>query len=349
MIMITVMVSEERWRGRRAMRGWLAATVIYMIIAMSWPATAGARRLIQEGAAAPPFRLNAVGGKEVSSESFSHQVMVLLFVRPGQARSVEAMKDVTVLRRTVAEPSWNLVAVVSGTFSSESVEALRSATGFGDPILLDPKMTVYGAYGAIVTPSVVLVGRDGKVVFSKAGHDFEFETALAASLQFALGLIDAKERDRLVTEGRGPERETNKVARLLGLARKLAEDGHLDEAEISIRRALEADPESLEARIHLGDVLLRKGDAAGAMKEFRAVADRGKRSGPLHLDMGRALVLLGKPEAAEAEFLEAIRLSPQAGLAHYELGKLYEAQGKKDEAIREYRRAVESLLKERAW
>jgi len=170
-------------------------------------------------------------GASIDSASAAGTLTVIVFVRPGQTRSASALHAAFLLRKELETPPWNILAAVSGDYTEEAVRALVRSPDFSGITLLDPKMSVYGAYGVIVTPSTVVIGRDGKVLFSKAGYDFEYDSVLNAYVRFGLGLIDARKRDALVAEGRKALAPHGKAARLTGLARRLRRSGKLDRAE----------------------------------------------------------------------------------------------------------------------
>ena len=134
-----------------------------------------ARQIIKEGKEVPPFILKDVKGASYSSELLKNRVGVIMFARPGQKRSAAALKSMVTAGSEISQPAMEFIVIFSGEISRSSIEELCSEVGFKGKILLDPDMSVYGKFGVIVTPSIVIRGYDRKVAFSKAGYDFEFE------------------------------------------------------------------------------------------------------------------------------------------------------------------------------
>ncbi|MFN5615558.1 MAG: hypothetical protein ACK45V_07725, partial [Brevundimonas sp.] len=54
-----------------------------------------------------------------------------------------------------------------------------------------------------------------------------------------------------------------------------------------------------------GDALMAEGDAAGAIRRYRAAAERAPRWGALHLAWGRALEARGRIGQAREKYAEA--------------------------------------------
>ena len=114
-----------------------------------------------------------------------------------------------------------------------------------------------------------------------------------------------------------------------------------EEAERAYRRAIELDPEYIDALINLGHLA----HAAGRTEEAELLFRRTIEVDPDHpvgwYNLGVALEDRGRRKEAVAAYLEAVRLSPGHASAHFNLSRLYEGMGAKAHAIRhlaEYRR-----------
>ncbi len=57
-----------------------------------------------------------------------------------------------------------------------------------------------------------------------------------------------------------------------------------------------------------GDALMARGDERGAIRKYRAAADRAPNWGGLHLAWGRALEALGRRDEAREKYTEAARM-----------------------------------------
>ena len=77
-----------------------ARSLAALVLAASW---APARHLLDEGERAPPFELSDREGAALSSAALSGKTAVILFVRPGQSRSVSALRESEALRRKLIQ------------------------------------------------------------------------------------------------------------------------------------------------------------------------------------------------------------------------------------------------------
>ena len=94
--------------------------------------------------------------------------------------------------------------------------------------------------------------------------------------------------------------------------------GRLDEAARELRLAVEADPRASQARRNLALVLMRLGDADGAIQELEAAA-RAEPDVWIHVDLGNAYLSKGRGEQAVRSFQRAVELDPALVLAHFNL------------------------------
>jgi len=152
------------------------------------------------------------------------------------------------------------------------------------------------------------------------------------------------------------------AAELVDAGRTAKDDGRLDDAERSLRRALELRPRDGEARALLGNVLASSGRHEAAAAEFRraivelALADSGPQLERAHYQLARSLRALGRNDEAAAHFAEHRRLHDGAAerdrlarrAAQYpsartyvELGLLRYRDGQFVSAARTFRAALE--------
>ncbi len=77
-----------------------------------------------------------------------------------------------------------------------------------------------------------------------------------------------------------------------------------------LQNVLQSDPESSVARVNLGLALQRKGDLAGARREYQTVTARDAAFGPAWAYLGWTQALAGDWSAAENTWREGIRAAP---------------------------------------
>jgi TolB-like protein/DNA-binding winged helix-turn-helix (wHTH) protein/Tfp pilus assembly protein PilF len=107
-------------------------------------------------------------------------------------------------------------------------------------------------------------------------------------------------------------------------------------AENAISRALELDPNNLDA--HFNNALLQM--ALGHLPEALAEIQTGEHLDPLSHQVqvlfGRILLRSGKPEEAILHLKRAIEREPRSVMAHGFLGEVYEQMGRYEEALAIY-------------
>jgi len=120
----------------------------------------------------------------------------------------------------------------------------------------------------------------------------------------------------------------------------LARLGRLEEAAAAHARALESQPDFLDARIALGGVQTDLGRFVDALATLDEAARRHPQSAPAHFQRGRALQLAGRlPEAVEA-YLQTIALDAGLAQAHNNLGVIYDQAGEDARALAYFEHAV---------
>ncbi|HOQ90947.1 MAG TPA: tetratricopeptide repeat protein, partial [Candidatus Hydrogenedentes bacterium] len=131
--------------------------------------------------------------------------------------------------------------------------------------------------------------------------------------------------------------------------------GNLEEAERCFRKALEAIPSFPLACNNLGNVLLDRGDAAGALDMFERARKIYDQDSYAAFNEGRALLALGRVEDAEQRFAQSLEVlsDPKEKAARaVAIGNLMQEKGLTPAAEKWYKRAAaldpESAQKEQS-
>jgi tetratricopeptide (TPR) repeat protein len=111
--------------------------------------------------------------------------------------------------------------------------------------------------------------------------------------------------------------------------------------EILWRETLEKNPRSWLACNNLGNDLLDRGDADGAMAQFRAALELEPRLAENYANLGNAFSQKGQVDDAIEQYNHALALDPSAAEVHFNLANALRQKGQTSEAIAHYRRAVE--------
>lgn len=127
---------------------------------------------------------------------------------------------------------------------------------------------------------------------------------------------------------------------LLGLS--LRKTGALEEAETSLRRALELQPSHVRARTNLARVLIDTGRPAEAIDSLSVAFENGSEGTDLWNVRGLAHLTLGELDAAAADFENAVRVGPDNVYALNNLGLTEIRRGRFESAVGPLQRAAAS-------
>jgi tetratricopeptide (TPR) repeat protein len=108
----------------------------------------------------------------------------------------------------------------------------------------------------------------------------------------------------------------------------------LEQAANAYRRAVDASPEWVEARINLGTTLFQLNRMEEALTEFAAAVEYEPQNALAEFNLGCVLEQLGEADEAIKHLLRAIELSPSLADAHLNLALAYEKRGHIQNSIR---------------
>lgn len=126
----------------------------------------------------------------------------------------------------------------------------------------------------------------------------------------------------------------------LGLCRVRDAQSEIEEALRSCRRAVEIDPDYVEARTMTGVLLMESGDYPEAVRQIQQATAQAPRDSAAQSLLAEALYLADRPKEAEEAAGKALTLNPTSGQAFLMRGEARRAQMKFDDAIEDYNRAL---------
>lgn len=124
--------------------------------------------------------------------------------------------------------------------------------------------------------------------------------------------------------------------------------GDLAAAVEEFGRAVDANPESVPARVNLGSALGQTGDVEGALAQYRRALELDEENFMTHYNLGALLAQRGDPDTARGHLEEAVRLRPGDAAAQLELGRLLLAAGEPEKALEHFRESAANRLTEDA-
>jgi tetratricopeptide (TPR) repeat protein len=121
----------------------------------------------------------------------------------------------------------------------------------------------------------------------------------------------------------------------------LASEGKTEEAIFHFHRALEMQPQLVDARVNLGILLVKKGMTEEARKQYLTVLRYAPDLAEAHFSLGNLYLREGKLEDARRHLAEAVQADPGHAGARTNLGVTLGRQGNMKEAIAQLEKAVE--------
>src|SRR5205085_1281895 len=107
-----------------------------------------------------------------------------------------------------------------------------------------------------------------------------------------------------------------------------------------MRQRLEKYPDDFTANFNVGDMLMNRQDAAGAVPYFEAAVRSNPISIVANTELGLALFAAGKLPEAEDQLKRAVALAPAYADARYDLASVQAARGNWDDAASEFKRVL---------
>ncbi len=326
---------------------WLLLSIA--ACALSWSNSSLAVTHLQRGAEAPPLALKDRNGAEVTTAKLRDHVVVLVF---GELYHEKTQQAWATIQSVLAEDRWTAQSIVTVLVTAREPreEDLKAFTGgrVQPTLARDPDRQAFGAYRVTAMPSIVVLGRDGRVVNAMAGLIPRLGDILTDSLLFACGKLTAEALDRSLkavptTQASEPEIRADRIAQL---ASQLARRDLPEMAADKYREALALNTRHRAAHLGLATLLLGQRHLSEAEAQFRAVLADQPDSTQAALGLAFVQTLRGGAELDTAE--QAVRAvlarNPSQARAHYLMGLIFEQRNKPQEAAASFKKASELLL-----
>lgn len=317
------------------------ACLIAMVAILGLAGPALGFRNVAVDSPVPAVTLDGAGGRRVAVPA-PGRPMVLLFWRPGQAFSEEALTDLEALAAALSAKGVTLTAVAeTGSGAGRAPRPPLEAAA-------DTNRQASDAFGVIVFPSTAVVDARGVLKAYLPSRNSNYRRLVETYTLRALGEIsDADVTARLVSVGEvhGRDAEAAQTAYRQGTA--LASERRYEEAARELARALALQPDLTQAHLGLGYARLDMNEAAQALREFEFVLAKNPTSPGARVGVGIARIRLGRVDEGIRLLEEAVVLNPEPVRGYYELGRAYEARGDTARAVSHYRWAFLKLLQGR--
>lgn len=308
-------------------------------------------RRILEGALTPEFYAVDTKGKPFACTRSSGKVLMLAFLSSQQKRSQEAVEDI--FRALSSIPTDRLTSlqvafVMQNVDNKEFIASIQKEAPSVVHILGDDQYRIWGKFGIITTPTVLISDPQGKVLCVKPGHAYDFAPVVKSRLFQALEIpYDVSPDDTSTVRTVANSTMSAKAKRHLQMAKLLSRKGRVSSAIEQAQMAYEIDPNSPEVALELGELLCRTGQAQKAIKLVSAVSVQKPRDkARINLALGCANRQMGKLEEAETFLQEGIHQDPTSPRLYFELGRIYQQRNESEKAMRAYFRALQLIYRE---
>jgi tetratricopeptide (TPR) repeat protein len=301
---------------------------------------------VETGDVAPDFTLSTLDGKTFSLNGSRDNVVVMMYWRVDQNRSLKALEQMKIIDNSYADKGVTVISIVADTADHEKVNSTLKEKAVQFPALIDIDRRVYGDYGIRVYPSTVIIDREGKVFHTIPGFAVTFRMRLDGYIRHALGEIDDDQLQDVISPKRRSlaGKETLTAERKYNLAVLFAESRLIDQAIEAAKGSLAASPDVAKVHILLGFLYLDQQENEKAEEEFQKALELEPGSHDAQAGLGGVMIEKGEIESAIEILKEAARTNPKPQFAYYELGRAYERSGEKDRAIEMYKKAVDKII-----
>ena len=318
-------------------------SILAVTVFLTTPGRASLRKA-QVGDIMPEFSLSDSTGAAFSYRHGSGKVVVLTFLPTIQSRFERVIEDIKAVAGNIPDQANNLTfaGIISGSAGEDLLKSRQADSKLPFAILLDSEFHLWGTLGVIAAPTMLIIGKDDKILWVRAGEGTDFVPVVRAYLDKALGIVQetAPENTQYVKAATNDTVE-DRQQRHLQMAKILEQKGRIESAVAEVQKAAALDPNSIEPSLVLGELYCKSGRNKEALELTQKIkvikpTDRAR----LLLISGWARRQMGELQVAEKLLLEATVLDPQSARALFELGKVYQAENQTNKAMDSYFKAL---------
>ena len=303
---------------------------------------------ISHGGEAPDFTLTSVDGKTTSLHEHQDKVVVIIFWRTEQDRSLLALKDVKDLLDKYKDKGMQVLSIIEDSDDKEQAQKIFMENHFDYPLLVDSDRNVYGKYGVRVFPTTVIVDKEGTLLYDIPSHPLTYRTKLRGYIKKILGEIDEAElEEELSPHKEEKDKSYLEASRLYNLSLKFTEARLYDQAINTLKQSIDADPKMEQSYILAGFLYLETKEGDKALESFQQALELSPDSNDAKTGLGGALILKGEIDKAIEVLESAAVANPYPQMTYYELGKAFEIKGEKDKSIEMYKKAIAKIIEKK--
>jgi tetratricopeptide (TPR) repeat protein len=308
-------------------------------------------RRIREGALIPEFQAVDITGKPFACTRSSGKALILTFLSSQQKNSQKAVEDIYRVMSSVPSDklmSLQVAFVLQNVDDKEFIASIQKVAPSVVHILDDDQYNIWGKFGVIATPTILISNPQGTILCVKPGHTYDFAQVVKSRLFQALEIpYDVNTKDTLTVRTVANSTMSAKAKRHLQMAKLLSRKSNVSSAIEQAQIAYEIDPNSAEVALDLGELLCRAGHAQKAIKLVGSLSGQSDREkARINLIMGWAKRQLDQMEEAEKHLLEGINQDPMSPRLFFELGRIYQKRNDSENAMQAYFQALQLIYHE---
>ncbi|TKJ32756.1 MAG: hypothetical protein CEE38_22595 [Planctomycetes bacterium B3_Pla] len=308
-------------------------------------------RRIPEGALIPEFQAVDITGKPFACTRSSGKTLILAFLSSQQKNSQKAVEDIFRVLSSIPPDrltSLQVAFVLQNVDNKEFIASIQKETPSIVHVLDDDQYNIWGKFGVIATPTILISNSQGKVLCVKPGHTYDFAQVVKSRLFQALEIpYDVNPNDTPTVRTVANSTMSARAKRHLQMAKLLSRKSKVSSAIEQAQIAYEIDPNSPEVALDLGELLCRAGQAQKAIKLVSSLSSQSDRDkARINLIMGWAKRQLGQLKEAEKYLLEGIQQDPMLPRLYFELGRIYQKRNDSENAMQAYFQALQLIYRE---
>ena len=238
--------------------------------------------------------------------------------------------------------------VMKNVNNREFIASIQKDVPVEVQIIGDEQLKIWGKFGIIVTPTVLISDPTGKVLCAKPGHTYNFAPVIKFSLFQALDIpsgISPDDASNVRTVANSTM--SAKAKRHLQMAELLSRRSRISSAIQQAQMAYGIDPNSVEVALMLGELLCQAGQPQEAVKLVNLLSGRSDREkARINLVMGWAKRQMEQLNEAEKFLQEGIKQDPTSPRLQFELGRIYQKRNDSERAMQTYFRALQLIYPE---
>lgn len=268
----TQSAATKRHATGRRMAAW---TLGILLSASVWPIAGHAFASIAVGDPLANPEMPKLGGGKQALLDARAGANVVIFFRPQQDHSAEALAALAQVEKELAGSRVHWTAVVSSSWSAAEVEQTVRAAGIKMPVLIDEGDALYGQLGVRLHPVVGVADEKLRLVAYEPFHKINYADRVRGKIRYALHEITLAEVDKIDNPPKAlmPNEMEGAVAnRHVRMGEVYFGMGEFAKAESEARHVLEGDPRHARAHVLLGDALTKQGRCKEALATYDAAA-----------------------------------------------------------------------------